>query len=292
MKSVFVILAVTFLIIADSQATQAKDYIYCRGGGPLKATYSVVPIVPSGKQDLVDMKWQRSYSIDFARAAKSAVTEPPPPGHCTLAGRPIRNDEPGRLRASWTDKQPSLRNKPYPGQWIQQLVMTPGTMKVRSVRGDDLKFLIDGIYSSHTVFSVEVLKKTEHWQYKKIGKVFRVDQWPPREVMPDLLIKKIKRLTGTPKVGQPVQFAVTVKNNGASVAPAYRLILRIGGGRQLAEKRATRLGPDREATYTVVLPPRQAAQRYRLVVQVVPGPRAHELSTGNNQKSYDFEVRP
>jgi hypothetical protein len=255
MKSVFVILAVTFLIIADSQATQAKDYIYCRGGGPLKATYSVVPIVPSGKQDLVDMKWQRSYSIDFARAAKSAVTEPPPPGHCTLAGRPIRNDEPGRLRASWTDKQPSL-------------------------------------YSSHTVFSVEVLKKTEHWQYKKIGKVFRVDQWPPREVMPDLLIKKIKRLTGTPKVGQPVQFAVTVKNNGASVAPAYRLILRIGGGRQLAEKRATRLGPDREATYTVVLPPRQAAQRYRLVVQVVPGPRAHELSTGNNQKSYDFEVRP
>jgi hypothetical protein len=78
-------------------------------------------------------------------------------------------------------------------------------------------------------------------------------------VMPDLLIKNIKQFTGKPKVGQSVQFAVTVKNDGVSVAPAYRIILRIGGGRQLAEKQATRLGPDREATYTVVLPPRQAA---------------------------------
>ena len=125
-----------------------------------------------------------------------------------------------------------------------------------------------------------------------MGKVFNIDQWPPAEVLPDLTLKKIEQITRSPKVGQRIYFDVTVKNIGASVALSYFVRLRIGSGKMLAEVQGDRLGPDKETTHQLFLPPREYAQRYRLIARIKPGPQVREATSANNQRAYEFSVKP
>jgi hypothetical protein len=171
-------------------------------------------------------------------------------------------------------------------------LITPRQTKVTQVVGDDLRFLIDGVQNPSKVFSVAIRKEQDHWKYKSMGKVIDIDRWPPSEVLPDLALKNINQLTRDPKVGERIYFEVTVKNVGASVALSYFVRLRIGSGPVLADVQGARLGPGKETTHRLYLPPREYAQRYRLVAGVRSGPQVKEATLENNRRAYDFNVKP
>ncbi|MHC4456644.1 MAG: CARDB domain-containing protein [Planctomycetota bacterium] len=289
-----VVLAIFTVTPLLSYGDPGKSYMYCRGGGEIKAVYTVTTPYPVRAQGALpgDSPWTRNLTISFTKAPKSAVAQVPPRGHCTLAGRPIHDDEPDILRGQWTEGSPTVRRKSHPGQYIYKLLITPRQTKVTQVVGDDLRFLIDGVQDPFKVFSVAIKKEQAQWKYKSIGKVFNIDQWPPDEVLPDLALKKIEQVTRDPKVGERIYFNVKVKNIGASLALSYLVRLRIGSGRVLAEAQGDRLGPDKENTHQLFLPPREYAQRYRLIARVKPGPQVKEATGANNQRAYEFSVKP
>ncbi len=129
MKKLFYMLIVVCLInllfTPPINAEQPSFTLVCRGGGMMYAFYAT-----RGAEN--------SYlEIHFQRSPYTGRRSAPGPGQCAWLDRTLTKDEPRKLKF-FADNQ----------YIVQLLIFTKGKAKIKEIRGNDLKYLIDAISDS------------------------------------------------------------------------------------------------------------------------------------------------